>query len=883
MTGRLWRKLQWTLARRRRERELSDELEFHLSVDAAEAEAAGLTAERARSAAQRELGSMARVAEDARAAWGWPLLEQILQDVRYALRTLARNPGFAAAAVVTLMLGVGMTTAIFSTVYGVLLRPLPFEAPERLMMLHTVITGETTRDRTLSPPNFASLREETRSLESVAAFVSGQETLTGAGDPQQLEGARVTAGFFELLRVRAAIGRTFDRREHEPGQDQVAVLGYGVWQRAFGGASSIIGRTIVLDGSPRVVIGVMPAGFDFPAACAVWLPQPHEDPFLPTSTIGRAFNTWLPVIGRLRDGATLESLHADLGEVGRRLEARFPDSNAGVGFIARPAHDEMVGEVRRPLLLLLGAVALVLSIACANVAGLLLARAARRREEMAVRASLGASRGRLVRQLVIESMVLGVGGGALGVLLATWATGRLAAAPVSGLPRLDAIRVDGAVLAFALAVTLLAGVLAGLLPAIRAAGDSLGGALRTAGRSGLASQRGRRLRSGLVVGQLALAVVLLVGAGLFLRSFLRLTAVDPGFRAERVLSFRVDLPGTLYGSKSRVTAYYDQVIERLDALPGVQSVGVASRRPPVGRLASRFRVDRREQPEREPSIGIVSISPAYFETMGIDVVKGRGFTLADRMGSAPVVILNEAAAREFFPGEDPVGRRLVNFSYNPIEDIASAFTIVGVIRDYRNGGLGQRARTEAYFPQAQAGLGRMFVAVRANSDPLMLTAAIRAELLAIDPNLAIPTFQTIEQLVSDSVARPRFLTLVLSLFSAVALLLAAVGIFGLLSFTVAQRTHEIGVRLALGASPGSVVRGIVREALALVALGLGIGLAAALALSGLIERQLYGVAPTDPTAFVGVALVLGGTAVVASLVPALRAAAVDPLIALRTE
>jgi putative ABC transport system permease protein len=883
MMARLWRKLRWAIDRRGRERELRDELEFHLSEDAAEGRASGLTAERARSAAQRELGSLARVAEETRATWGWPLLEQILQDFRYALRTMARNPGFAAAAIATLTIGVGTTTAVFSIVYGVLLRPLPFDAPDRLVVLHTVIAGENGSVRDLSPPNFASLREESRALETVAAFINGDDTLIGAGDPQQLDTARVTAGFFELLGVAPAVGRTFDRQEHEPGRDRVVVLAHRTWQSAFGGNRSVVGQSIRLDGRPFTVIGVMPAGFDFPSAREAWLPQANEDPFLPASTNGRKFNSWLPVLGRLRDGATPESLQADLRDVAGRLETRFPESNVGVGFAARPAHDEMVGEVRTPLLLLLGAVGLVLSIACANVAGLLLARAARRRDEIAVRASLGASRGRIVRQLITESIVLAIGGGAFGVLLASWTTRWLVATPISGLPRLDSIQVDGTVLAFALGITLVASVLAGLLPAFRAAGDSLSGALRTAGRSALASQRGGRLRSGLVVGQLALAVMLLVGAGLFLRSFLRLTAVDAGFRVEQVLSFRIDLPRTIYDSKARVSAYYEQLLERVDRLPGVQSAGVASRRPPVGRLASRFRVDRGEQPEREPSIGIVAVSPAYFQTMGVRVLEGRGFTAADRAGSAAVVIINEAAAKQFFPGEQPVGRRLVNFSYNPIEDIASAFTIVGVIRDYRNVGLTRESAPEAYFPQAQAGLERMFVAVRTTGDPLALTSAIRTELMALDANLAIPPFLTIEQNVANTVARPRFFTMVLSLFSAVALLLAAIGIFGLLSFAVAQRTHEIGVRIALGASPAGVVRGIVGEALALVAVGLGVGLAGALAFTGLLERQLYGVTPTDPVAFAGVALILGATALVASVVPAWRAAAVDPLVALRAE
>lgn len=887
MMARFLRKLGWTIARRRKETDLRDELAFHLAEETEARRAAGDTDGQARAAARRDFGSLALVAEDSRAAWGWPRLDQFAADLRYAVRTLWRTPTVTLAAVVTLALGIGMTTAIFTVVRGVLLRPLPFPDAQQLVALHTLVSTDSRGDRALSPPNFASIRDENRTFSHVAAFLESEHTLTGLGDARQVEGAVVSADFLDMLGVRPALGRLFAPDENVPGRERVVVLGYRFWQQQFNGDPSTIGASLMLDGIPHTVIGVAPAGAEFPADLAVWVPLSYGTSWSATATKGRNSNTWASVLGRRRPGTTIEGARAELRAIGSQLGARFPDSNTGVTFTARSLHDELVGDVRRPLVLLLGAVVLVLVIACANVTGLLLARAASRREEVAVRAALGAARGRIVCQLVTESLVLGLVGGLLGLALAYWATARLLAARPPGIPLIEAIRVDGIVLAFALIVTIAASVFAGLVPAVRASGEAMAGTLRTAGRGGLGSQRGQRLRRGLVVGQLAVAVVLLVGAGLFLRSFARLTTVDVGFRPEGLLSFRIDLPGASYPTRPSIQAFYDRLLERLERHPGVQAAGITFRRPPSGRLGSRFAIEARPHTGQDLSIGVQAVSPDYFRTMGIPIRRGRALTDGDGPGAPGAALINEAAVQQFFPNEDPIGRRLVTFSYDPVEyalaEFGDAVTIVGVVGDVRNSGLGQQARSEVYFSHAQVPLNRMFVVVRTAGDPAALTGDVRRHLAALDPNLALGELQTLEEAVADSVARPRYLTVLLTLLSGLALTLAAVGIFGLLSFAVAQRTHEIGVRIALGASPRALVGGIVREASRLVVIGLGLGLAGALALSRLLATHLFEISPTDPIAFAGVIAILAATALVASLVPAWRAAAVDPLVALRSD
>ena len=555
-----------------------------------------------------------------------------------------------------------------------------------------------------------------------------------------------------------------------------------------------------------------------------------------------------------------------------------------MSFIARPLQDELVGEARTPLLLLFGAVGMVLFIACANVAGLLLAQSTSRRDEFAVRTALGARRGRIIRQLVTESLRLGLVGGLLGVGIAYWVTSIVVSARPEGLPRPDAIQVDGMALTFAFGASVLSSALAGLVPAIRSSGVALAGTLRTAGR-GRASQSRQGLRRGLVVAELAIAVVVLVGASLLIQSFVRLSSIELGFQTEHILSFRLELPRGSYRTPNAVRDFYQRFIERVQAEARVSSAGSVYRLPvSLGRFSSVFRVDGSAvAPGEEPSIGIQAVSSGYFKTMGIGVLRGRGISDIDGAGATATVVINDAAARRFFPGQDPIGRRLVVFGYDPVEAASDAFTIVGVVADVRNVGLTNVPEPEAYFSHAQVPLDRMYVVVRTIGDSLAVLSQIHHDLAALDANIPMPEVRTIEQVVASRLARPRFFTTILTLFSTVALLLAAIGIFGLLSFAVAQRTHEIGLRIALGASSSALVGTIAREAVALLAIGLGIGTAGALALTRMLQGQLYGVSPTEPIAFLGVTLVLGLTVLTASLVPAWRAARVDPLVALRSE
>lgn len=885
----LLRKLAWWAARRRKETELREELDFHFTEELEDRKAAGLNEEQALVAARRDLGSVTLVMEDARAAWGWLALEQVGQDMRYAFRTLSRTPSVTLAAVVTLALGIGLTTAVFSIVHGILLHPLPFDRPDELVALHTIRQRGDTFDAALSAPNFMSLKEEqSRAFTNLAGAVDAARTLTGGNEALRLDGARVSAGFFDVLGVPPMLGRPFHQEENEPGRDRVVVISHGLWQQRFGGDATVLGRTIQLDSIAHTVVGVMPPGFNFPRGDTFWLPQPYGSNFFSAlSTSGRRGTAVVRVVGRLGPGFSLESAQVELDARSRQLEGHFPETNTGVGFRAVPLRDDLVGDVRSVLLLLSGAVVFVLVIAGANVAGLLLARGASRQDEIALRGALGAGRARIVRQLVTESLLLSAGGGAVGMLLAFWTTDIFVEVWLKDLQRVGlagAVRVDLSVLGFAIVVSLVTGILAGLMPSVRAA-DGLAGMVRSAGRSGPTLSRGRRMRNALVVGQVAMAVVLLHGAGLLLHSFVRLTSIEPGFRTEELLSFRIDLPSAAYDSTDRVTTFFAELSDRIRQHPGVLSLGGIHHLPigSAGRFLSRFQVEGRTFVGDEPAIGVRIVTPGYFQTMGIPVLRGRAITDEDRYGSLPTVVINERAAAQFFAGEDPIGRRLTAFGYDAIENTADAFVVVGVVGDVRSRGLGEVPQAEAYFAHGQVPHRQMFVVARTAGDPVAWIAGIRAEIHAVDANLPTPVFQTLDQIVADSVTRPRVVTTLLGVLSGVALTMAAVGIFGLLSFVVARRTREMGVRLALGASPRALVRAIVREAVGLVVVGLGIGLAGALALTRMLESELFGVTPTDPFTLAGVASILGMTALFASLLPALRAAAVDPLVALRTD
>jgi predicted permease len=814
-------------------------------------------------------------------------MQSLRQDLRYATRGLRRTPGLTAVAVLTFALGIGATTSIFSVVNAVVLRELPFPSPDGLVQLHTSIQGETAPRSSLSPPNFASVHDASPSFTALSAVLPGDRVVTGLGQARTVSSANVSASFFAVLQVSPTIGRGFLRGENDGGAEPVAVISHGVWQELFGGAADVLGSRITLDGDSHVIVGVMPAGFAFPEGTSVWTPVRHDAAFSATTAQGRKSNTWIPVIGRLRAGLDIARARVELESFSRELERAFPESNIGVTFTPVPLRTEIVGEVRQPLFLLLGAVALLLVIACTNIAGLLLARAATRGEEMAIRGALGAARARLIQLVFAEAIVLGLCGGIAGVFLAWWTTPLVASASPATLPRLNEVRVDLPVLAFALAMTLIAALIAGVLPALRATDGRLSGALRAGGRSGLASGHGRRASAALVVGQLALAVVLLSCSGLLLRSFVKLTSVDPGFTTSRVVSFRLEAPSAWYQSNQSIVGFFDNALDRARAVPGVEVAGAVSRLPLTsGAFTSRFQVEDHRLPSGvsgEGSIGVRAVDPDYFASIGIPLRRGRVIANSDRPGSVPVAVINEEAARQFFPRENPIGRRLVDFSYDPVEAAADAFTIVGIVGDVRHSGLDRPPAPEVYFSYRQVPLRTMSLVARTSRDPSTAIPALREMLMSFDPNLPAPTFQTLDEIVSASIARTRFVTTLLGLFAALALALAALGMFGLLSFTVSQRTREFGIRMALGADASHVISLATARAAGLVGMGLALGLVGALLGSRALEGMLFEVGSADPMTLAGVVALLVVTGLGAAWLPARRAASVDPVIALRGE
>jgi putative ABC transport system permease protein len=811
-------------------------------------------------------------------------MEALLQDFRYAARTLRKAPGFTALVVLTLALGIGANSAIFSVVDGVLLRSLPFAEPERLVMFGTTRHDEEPQAGTLSPPDFMSLRENTRAFADVVAFTSGGGALTGGGEPEHIEVVWVSAGFFELLGAQPALGRGFLPEENQPGNTEVAVLSHQLWQQSFGADPGIVGATVTVNGITRTVVGVAPPGFSFPENRPLWAPLPYSESFSSETAQNRRAQ-YLSVLGRIRPGTTLEQARAEVSTLAARLEQEFPETNTGIRLAVLPLHEVMVGKVRTPLLILLGAVGLVLLIACANVANLLLARAAARQGEMAVRAALGAERGRLVRQLLTESLLLGLLGGVLGLLLASWGTALLTTLQPEGIPRLENIAVDGTVVAFTAAVALLTSLLFGLVPALQATRTDLAAMLKEGGRGALPGRQGQRTRSLLVVAEMALAVMLLIGAGLLLRSFLELQRVDPGFRPEQTLAVDLSLPSRNYPEEHQRVAFYQALLERLRALPGVHEVGAVSILPMAnGRMAITFDVEGREPapPGEEPVLEVRVATPGYFGAVGIPLRRGRVFTDADHTAAPQAVLLNETAAQRYFPGEDPIGRRIL-LGWTPTEGRHAGGEVVGIVGDVRQLGPGEDFLPEVYLPHAQVPQVGMSVVLRAAADPLALAGAIRAEVRAVDPNLPISSLRTLDQVVSRAVAQPRFYMLLLSIFAVVALVLAAIGIFGVMAYMVAQRTREIGIRIALGAEPSAVRHMVVGRALRLTIGGVVIGGLGALALTRVLESLLYGVSTTDPLTFVAVGILLSGVALLASYLPARRATHVDPMIALRAE
>lgn len=822
------------------------------------------------------------------------MFSAVTQDLRYAVRSLLKAPGFTLVAVLTLGLGIAANTAVFSVVNAVLLRPLPYDDPQRLTLIWTNF-GIDLPQNWISGPEFEEMREFNTTFEEIAVVMPTTSTFVGGGEPEQVGAAGVSGDFFAVLRVEPQLGRLLTEEDDRGGAELTVVLSDGFWKRRFGGDPGVIGSTIDLDGQVFTVIGVLPPEFQilhpdaqFPKSVDAWVP------LLPVFGAQFGLNAYsgaprsshgMRGFGRLKPGVTLAQAQADMDAVARAMREKSPDwyDFEGWGITVLSLHGDLVEDVKPALIVLLGAVGFVLLIACVNVANLLLVRAAGREREIAVRSALGAGRGRLSRQLLTESVTLGVVGGGFGLALSFLLVRAVTSFAPVNLPRGDEIGLDVGVLLFTLIVSLLTGLVFGLLPALHAGRPDLVGSLKEGGRSATTGLRGRGAHTALVVAEVALALVLLAGAGLMVRSFGRLLSSDPGYNPENVLTLNVPLPAGTSGA--RVVSFWDQLLQRTAALPGVTSVGAISQLPlSGGAMSGTTRIERSEtvpEDQRSWEVDRRVVSPDYFRAMGVPILRGRAFSEADDGAARLVAIVDELFVRHFWPTEDPIGQRIA------IDRDAQGELrwreVVGVVAHSKHNDLATVGREQAYFPYKQRPFARMYLAVRTTVEPLALARAVRQEVWSLDSSQPVADVQTMEARVGSALAQPRFALLLLGSFAFLALLMAAVGIYGVISYTVSQRSHEIGIRMAMGADRGTVLSHVMRQGLAVVGVGLAIGVAAALALTRLLGGLLFEVSASDPLTYAGVILLLAAVAALACGLPALRAARLEPVEVLRRE
>jgi putative ABC transport system permease protein len=877
-----------------REAEIVDEVSQHLEDEFARALSRGASEEEARRVTlaglenDNLLGQLKRV--ERRAAQNavpmgterkTNMIDNLGQDMRYGLRMLVKNPAFTAIAVLALALGIGANTAIFSVVNAILLRPLPYKNPDQLVMIWDNAAHLGFPKDTPSPANFLDWRQQSTVFAGMAALAQRNFNLTGVGEPERLDGSRVSANLFDLLGVQPIIGRTFVSEEDKPGT-KVALLSEGLWKRRFGSDPSVIGRAIALNGESYTVVGVLPGTVQLPTS-GNWHDQVWVPIAFPAEEAASRGNHFLEVIARMKPGVTLSQAKAEMETIAARLAQQYPNTNTRLGTVVLPMHEELVGKMKPALLILLGAVAFVLLIACANVANLLLARAAARQKEIALRLALGADRARLTKQLLVESVMLSLVGGVVGLGLAHVGLRVLTGFIPPEVAHAD-VAIDGTVLVFTLLIALVTGLIFGVAPASQTSHFNLNDTLKEGGRDAAGGVRGKKLRSALVVAEVAVSFILLIGAGLLINSFMHLRNLDPGFRVDHLLAMTVDLSEVKYPDNPKRTAFFDEVVRRVRALPGVKSVAVAGNLPfTYNGDSTGIAVEGYPDPPHDqwPDVVYRAIGPGYFQTMGIPIVRGRDFNDQDTLATGRGVVVSEKTVKHYWPNEDPIGKRL---KLGETSSDSPWRTVIGVAKDVRQNDFLAEPKMQMYFSFRQLeSMTSNALVVRTEVDPLSLAMPVRNAIWAVDKDQPVANIDSMENIVARAVARQRFSMLLLTIFAGLALVLAAVGIYGVMSYSVAQQTHEIGIRMALGARRSDVLGMTVMQGLKLVGAGLLLGLIVAFVLTRVMASLLFGITATDPITFLSVSLVLLAVALLASYIPALRATRVDPMVALRVQ